>query len=211
MARVQQVKEQNKKTAVNNKNNTAKSKAELAKTNPKREATKNEILFFRLGMSIIALTLITVAIIFTIRYFMNNDEEVVVYEDLIHITTNDLKYLTYDDGSGVYGDFAYFNGLADKEDLAEVINTNNLIYVYFYRSSKINEEIQTIIEGLDLEGKAFLLLDLDKNTNVFDLTEKGDFTLDNTRDNMLLIFNVEAQTFQLEIRVVDIVREINKL
>lgn len=211
MARVQQVKEQSKKTAVNNKNNTAKSKAELAKTNPKREATKNEILFFRLGMSIIALTLITVAIIFTIRYFMNNDEEVVVYEDLIHITTNDLKYLTYDDGSGVYGDFAYFNGLADKEDLAEVINTNNLIYVYFYRSSKINEEIQTIIEGLDLEGKAFLLLDLDKNTNVFDLTEKGDFTLDNTRDNMLLIFNVEAQTFQLEIRVVDIVREINKL
>ena len=211
MARVQQVKEQNKKTAVNNKNNTAKSKAELAKTNPKREATKNEILFFRLGMSIIALTLITVAIIFTIRYFMNNDEEVVVYEDLIHITTNDLKYLTYDDGSGVYGDFAYFNGLADKEDLAEVINTNNLIYVYFYRSTKINEEIQTIIEGLDLEGKAFLLLDLDANTTVFDLTEKGDFTLDNTRDNMLLIFNVEAQTFQLEIRVVDIVREINKL
>ena len=211
MARVQQVKEQNKKTAVNNKNNTAKSKAELAKTNPKREATKNEILFFRLGMSIIALTLITVAIIFTIRYFMNNDEEVVVYEDLIHITTNDLKYLTYDDGSGVYGDFAYFNGLADKEDLAEVINTNNLIYVYFYRSSKINEEIQTIIEGLDLEGKAFLLLDLDANTTVFDLAEKGDFTLDNTRDNMLLIFNVEAQTFQLEIRVVDIVREINKL
>jgi hypothetical protein len=211
MARVQQVKEQNKKTAVNNKNNTAKSKAELAKTNPKRESTKNEILFFRLGMSIIALTLITVAIIFTIRYFMNNDEEVVVYEDLIHITTNDLKYLTYDDGSGVYGDFAYFNGLADKEDLAEVINTNNLIYVYFYRSSKINEEIQTIIEGLDLEGKAFLLLDLDANTTVFDLTEKGDFTLDNTRDNMLLIFNVEAQTFQLEIRVVDIVREINKL
>jgi len=211
MARVQQVKEQNKKTAVNNKNNTAKSKAELAKTNPKKEATKNEILFFRLGMSIIALTLITVAIIFTIRYFMNNDEEVVVYEDLIHITTNDLKYLTYDDGSGVYGDFAYFNGLADKEDLAEVINTNNLIYVYFYRSTKINEEIQTIIEGLDLEGKAFLLLDLDANTTVFDLTEKGDFTLDNTRDNMLLIFNVEAQTFQLEIRVVDIVREINKL
>ena len=211
MARVQQVKEQNKKTAVNNKNNTAKSKAELAKTNPKREATKNEILFFRLGMSIIALTLVTVAIIFTIRAFMNNDEKVVVYEDLIHITTNDLKYLTYNDGSGVYGDFAYFNGLVDKEDLATVINTNNLIYVYFYRSSKINEEIQTIIENLDLEGKAFLLLDLDKNTNVFDLTEKGDFTLDSTRDNMLLIFNVEAQTFQLEIRVVDIVREINKL
>jgi hypothetical protein len=211
MARVQQVKEQNKKSAVNNKNNTAKSKTELAKTNPKREATKNEILFFRLGMSIIALTLITVAIIFTIRYFMNDDEAEVVYEDLIHITTDDLKFLTYDDGSGVYGDFAHFNGLADKEDLVEVINTNNLIYVYFYRSSKINEEIQTIIEGLDLEGKAFLLLDLDKNTNVFDLTEKGDFTLDNTRDNMLLIFDVEAQTFQLEIRVVDIVREINKL
>jgi len=211
MARVQQVKEQNKKAAVNNKNNTAKSKTELAKTNPKREASKNEILFFRLGMSIIALTLITVAIIFTIRYFMNEDEKEVIYEDLIHITTNDLKYLTYNDGSGVYGDFAYFNGLTDKEDLVEVINTNNLIYVYFYRSSKINEEIQVLIEGLDLEGKAFLLLDLDKNTTVFDLTEKGDFTLDNTRDNMLLIFNVEAQTFQLEIRVVDIVREINKL
>ncbi len=211
MARVQQVKEQNKKTAVNNKNNTAKSKAELAKTNPKREATKNEILFFRLGMSIIALTLITVAIIFTIRYFMNEDEDVVVYEDLIHITTDDLKYLTYDDGSGVYGDFAHFNGLVDKEDLAEVINTNNLIYVYFYRSSAINEEIQTIIEDLDLEGKAFLFLDLDLNTTVFDLTEKGDFELDNTRDNMLLIFNVEEQTFQLELRVVDIVREINKL
>lgn len=211
MARVQQVKEQNKKTAVNNKNNAAKSKTELAKTNPKREATKNEILFFRLGMSIIALTLITVAIIFTIRYFMNDDEEVVVYEDLIHITTQDLKYLTYDDGSGVYGDFAYFNGLEDKEELAEVINTNNLIYVYFYRSSEINEEIQELIEGLDLEGQAFLLLDLDLNADVLELTEKGDFTLDSERDNMLLIFDVEAQTFQLEVRVVDIVREINKL
>ncbi len=211
MARVQQVKEQNKKAAVNNKTNTAKSKAELSKTNPKRESTKNEILFFRLGMSIIALTLITVAIIFTIRYFMNEDEEVVIYEDLIHISTNDLKYLTFDDGSGVYGDFAYFNGLSDKEDLAEVINTNNLIYVYFYRSSTINEEIQTLIEALDVEGKAFLLLDLDLNTDVFDLTQKGDFILDSTKDNMLLIFDVEAQTFQLEVRVVDIVREINKL
>ncbi|MBU1143306.1 MAG: hypothetical protein KKH92_06645 [Firmicutes bacterium] len=211
MARVQQVKQQNKKSAVNNKPNTAKSKAELAKTNPKREASKNEILFFRLGISIIALTLITVAIIFTIRYFMNEDEEEVIYEDLIHITTDDLKYLTYDDGSGVYGDFAHFNGLTDKEDIANVINTNNLIYVYFYRSSAINEEIQALIEALDLDGKAFLLLDLDKNADVFELAEKGDFTLDNTRDNMFLIFNVEEQTFQLELRVVDIVREINKL
>ncbi|MDO9629910.1 MAG: hypothetical protein Q7I99_08405 [Acholeplasmataceae bacterium] len=211
MARVQQVNDKNKKVAVNNKNNTVKSKAELAKTNPKREASKNEILFFRLGMSIIALTLITVAIIFTIRYFMNDDEVDVVYEDLIHITTNDLKYLTYDDGSGVYGDFAYFNGVAGKEELAEVINTNNLIYVYFYRSSAINEEIKALIEALDVEGKAFLLMDLDKNEDVFQLTDKGNFTLDNTRNNMLLIFNVEQQTFQLEIRVVDIVREINKL
>lgn len=212
MARVQQVNQANKKKQPSAQKNVAdKQNKELAKTNPKREPSKNEILFFRIGMSVIALTLITVAIIFTIEYFMNDEEVPGVYDDYISITASDLKYLTYDDGSGVYGDFSYFQGKTGYEDLLQLINDNNEIYVYFYRGSDIDEDIKDLILSKDLSDKAFFLIDLDEAEDGLTGTDFAHLDLDLTRDNLFLTFDVEAQTFSLEVRVVDILREIGKL
>lgn len=214
MARVQQVQEANKKNQVKDvkNSNQSKSKAELAKTNTKREPTKNEILFFRAGMSVIALTLITVAIIFTIQYFMDKEEEPGVFDDYISITAEDLKNLTgYDANSGVYGDFTYFAGKVEYEDLFDLINTNTQIYIYFYSSSNLNDEIVDLIKDTDLEGKAFFLVDLDSEGSKLSAADYSHLNLDLERSNLLVIFDVELQEFTTEIRVVDIVREIGKI
>lgn len=214
MARVQQVQEANKKNQVKDvkNSNQSKSKAELAKTNTKREPTKNEILFFRAGMSVIALTLITVAIIFTIQYFMDKEEEPGVFDDYISITAEDLKNLTgYDANSGVYGDFTYFAGKDEYEDLFDLINTNTQIYIYFYSSSNLNDEIVDLIKDTDLEGKAFFLVDLDSEGSKLSAADYSHLNLDLERSNLLVIFDVELQEFITEIRVVDIVREIGKI
>lgn len=214
MARVQQVQEANKKNQVKDvkNSNQSKSKAELAKTNTKREPTKNEILFFRAGMSVIALTLITVAIIFTIQYFMDKEEEPGVFDDYISITAEDLKNLTgYDANSGVYGDFTYFAGKDEYEDLFDLINTNTQIYIYFYSSSNLNDEIVDLIKDTDLEGKAFFLVDLDSEGSKLSAADYSHLNLDLERSNLLVTFDVELQEFTTDIRVVDIVREIGKI
>lgn len=214
MARVQQVPEANKKNQVKDVKNSSqpKSKAELAKTNTKREPTKNEILFFRAGMSVIALTLITVAIIFTIQYFMNKEDEPGVFDDYISITAEDLKNLTgYDANSGVYGDFTYFAGKDEYEDLFDLINQNTKIYIYFYSSSNLNDEIVDLIKETDLEGKAFFLVDLDSEASKLQAADYSHLNLDLERTNLLVTFDVELQEFETEIRVVDIVREIGRI
>ena len=214
MARVQQVPEANKKNQVKDVKNSSqpKSKAELAKTNTKRKPTKNEILFFRAGMSVIALTLITVAIIFTIQYFMNKEDEPGVFDDYISITAEDLKNLTgYDANSGVYGDFTYFAGKDEYEDLFDLINQNTKIYIYFYSSSNLNDEIVDLIKETDLEGKAFFLVDLDSEASKLQAADYSHLNLDLERTNLLVTFDVELQEFETEIRVVDIVREIGRI
>jgi hypothetical protein len=218
MARVQQ-KSNNKKKPANqytkkvDQKKSDSQKVDLVKTKPQKEASKNEILFYRIGMSLVVLTIITVAIIFTVRYFMNQEEENQVYEDYIHITQMDLMYLTYDDGSGVYGDFSYFSGLTGYDELVEAIYSNNIIYVYFYRSSNVNEDIKNKIESMDLEGKAFFLLNLDnpRNANVLEMSELMHLNLQTNRDNMLLIFDIDLQEFNLEFRVSDILVALNKI
>jgi hypothetical protein len=203
MARVQQPQKNNKTNnkAVPVKN--VKTKQELAKTNPKREPTKNEILFFRVGLMVIALTIITVTIIFIIQYFMDKDEEVGIFDDYTHITASDLRYLTYNHGDSTYGMFDYFMGNEAYEDLYEQIMSNDYIYVYFYRASDLNESIVEQIKALDLEGKAFFLINLDTadGSSVFSNAELSHLNLDQTRSQMLLTFDVDGlnpQTFRLD-------------
>ena len=214
MARVQQVPEANKKNQVKDVKNSSqpKSKAELAKTNTKREPNKNEILFFRAGMSVIALTLITVAIIFTIQYFMNKEDEPGVFDDYISITAEDLKNLTgYDENSGVYGDFTYFAGKTEYEDLFDLINTNDKIYIYFYNSTDLNDDIVDAIKDKNLEGKAFFLVDLSTEASKLSTADYEHLKLDLERNNLFVTFDVENQEFETEIRTVDILRVIGKL
>jgi len=211
MARVQAVDPKKKKSNTAPTQNP-KSKAELAKTNPKREPSKNEVMFFRVGMSIIALTLVVLAIVLVIQYFVKQDEETGPFDDYISINTNDLLVITQEDQYGVFGDFSYFDGKTAYEDLRRVLYSNDFIYVYFYRSSDINEELETAILAIQgLEDMAFLFVDLDKETTLFETPGLNHLNLSDSRDNMLLIFDLNAQDFQLEIRVSDILIELNKL
>ncbi len=211
MARVQAVDPKKKKSkSVSTQN--PKSKAELAKTNPKREPSKNEVMFFRIGMSVIALTLVVLAIVLVIQYFVKQDEETGPYDDYISINTNDLLVITQEDEYGVFGDFSYFDGKEVYDDLRRVLYSNDFIYVYFYRSSAIDEELETAILAIQgLEDMAFLFVDLDTETTLFETPGLDHLNLDDTRDNMFLIFDLNAQEFQLEIRVSDILIELNKL
>jgi hypothetical protein len=211
MARVQAVDPKKKKSkSVSTQN--PKSKAELAKTNPKREPSKNEVMFFRIGMSVIALTLVVLAIVLVIQYFVKQDEETGPYDDYISINTNDLLVITQEDEYGVFGDFSYFDGKEVYDDLRRVLYSNDFIYVYFYRSSAIDEELETAILAIQgLEDMAFLFVDLDIETTLFETPGLDHLNLDDTRDNMFLIFDLNAQEFQLEIRVSDILIELNKL
>lgn len=129
MARVQQPQKNSKPVAKTQASKNPKSKQELAKTNPKREPSKNEILFFRIGLMVIALTIITVTIIFIIQYFMDKDEAKGVFDDYQHITASDLRYLTYNHGDSTYGMFDFFMGKEEYEDLYQAITDNNYIFL----------------------------------------------------------------------------------
>ena len=214
MARVRQVREANKKNQSKDVKNSSqqKSKTELAKTNTKREPTKNEILFFRAGMSVIAIALITVVIIFLIQYFMDKEDQPGVFDDYISITAEDLKNLTgYDANSGVYGDFTYFAGKTEYEDLFDLINTNDKIYIYFYNSTDLNDDIVDAIKDKNLEGKAFFLVDLSTEASKLSTADYEHLKLDLERNNLFVTFDVENQEFETEIRTVDILRVIGKL
>jgi hypothetical protein len=214
MARVQQVQKanKNKQTKEVKSKDQPVSKQELAKTNKKREPSKNEILFFRAGMFVIALTLVTVVIVFTIQYFMNQDEEPGVFEDYISITADDLTYLMgYDANSGVYGDFTYFQGKEDYEDLFDLINQNSEIHIYFYTSTALNDEIVDLIKETDFEGKAFFLVDLATEASKLEGAGYSHLNLDLAKENLLLTFNVELQIFEVEVRVSDILRELPRI
>ncbi|MBU1094157.1 MAG: hypothetical protein KKH01_06820 [Firmicutes bacterium] len=200
-----------------NKGNVKQNKDVSNKNNkkvvPKREPTKNELLFFRIGMWVIVLTFVVAGIVLLIQHFMV-EEEVVPYEDYLHVTSTDLTYLTQEDEYGVFGDFSYFDGKDDYVDLRAVINSNDFIYVYFYRSSDVDLDIKAAIEGItDFESMAFLFVDLDltDSANLFTSAALTHLNLDSERDNMFLIFDINAQSFQLEVRVSDILIEINKL
>lgn len=202
MARVQNNKSNSKKPSNKAPQKEAVKKQDLAKQSPKREPSKNEILFYRLGLSIVVLTIITVAIIFTIQFFMNENEEVGPFDDYQHLTGSDLQNLTFDDGFGSYGDFTYFSDLEDYEDMYEKIMSNAYIYVYFYRGSELNTEVEELIKTLDLEDKAFFFIDLDLyGEAIFANQTIEHLSLESERTHMLLTFDVDGddpQTFRVD-------------
>lgn len=157
-------------TKTNKKQTTHAAMTAVTKT-PKevpprfRKPTKNEIMFFRIGMLSIALTVVIVTVIFVVNYF--KDPEIIApFDEMQHLTLADLEYIVGDNGDGTFGDFTYFMGREGYEDVYEKLMDNQLIYIYFYRSSDSNEEIvQAIadIEGFDT--MAFFLVDMDRPAN----------------------------------------------
>ncbi|MBN2300155.1 MAG: hypothetical protein JXC31_03085 [Acholeplasmataceae bacterium] len=205
----------NSKTKSTNKNpqKNVASKSKVFKANEKREPSKNEIMFYRIGIFVITITLVVLAIILVIQN-SKIEPEANPYEDYLSVNVTELTYITQKDDYNVYGDFSYFNGKDEYADLRLVLNTNDYVYVYFYRSSAIDIDIKdAITDVVGLENMAFLFLDLDDTANsaLFETAAIGHLGLDSTKDNMFLIFDINAQTFQLETRSSDIVIEINNL
>lgn len=194
-----------------------KSKVELAKTNPKREPTKNEIMFFRIGMIVIALTMIIGTVVILIRYFMNEEAEKGVFDDYIHLTAEDFRILTADDGLGTLGQRDYFQGVDGYEELNEKLAANDIIYVYFYRSSEINEEAVEMIKAIeDFEEYSFFFIDIDQNPNLFQTPGIEYLELSETANHMFLKYdynpvNTEEDHFVLWTTTSNILIDLGKL
>ncbi|MBE0701328.1 MAG: hypothetical protein IH571_06545 [Acholeplasmataceae bacterium] len=186
----------------------------LKKPVTRKEPTKNEIMFFRIGMGVVAITLVALAIFFIVQFF-NKDEETGPYDDYIHITADDLVQMTFDREDGTYGDFQYFANKPVYEDVFTKLMSNDFVYVYFYRSSAVHEDIKTAIKGIEgFEDMAFFLLDLDLavNTGIFENVDISHLGLEATKDNQLLVFDMANEDpFSLEINANFIVLDLNAL
>lgn len=207
-------------------------KTETKKSNVLKEAkepSKSEILFFRIGMLIITLVVVGVLAVFLINYF-TEDEDENPYEDYVSISQTTLDEIVRDNGDNTFGDRSAFQGVDDYEDLLKLLNTNEVIYFYFYYSSDIDEDILEAIEGktsvgeiptyTDLEDNedsqfaAFFFIDLDSvlNTEIFSDTTISHLELDEDEDNMLVVFDTENpdnEFFSIETEVDEIVDIIN--
>lgn len=216
MARVQK---KNTKQVTRNKSKESKahamSKKELARTNPKREPSRNEIMFFRLGISAIALTLVVLAAVLLVRYF-TTEAEVGPYEEYLHIGQTELQIITQDNNDGTFGDFPFFAGKEGYEDLRSFLNEHDVIYIYFYSSNEMNEEIKAEIMNLEnIENLPILFIDLDsaENETIFENTALSHLNIDSEATDMLLVFDLfpESEFFVLHTRVDDIIAELGKL
>ncbi len=215
-----------KKKTPKNITNNSKKKTTNQPRDP-REATPNEILFFKIGMSVIGLAVIVIAIVFIVQYYVNKEADN-PFEDYVMITVTELTPLTkYYEDTGNYVDSDTL-----KNDEFEIINSlyqaNEYFYIYFYHSSIINDEIVGAIEDYtgdegiptmtlledapDDTYDAFFLLDLDAATNagLFDNSNFSHLGLDPEAENMLLTFS-EDQGFSLTIDIDNILSAIINL
>lgn len=209
MARVQSNKKApQQKKGPQNQPTKRQTRVERDTVSPRsRQPTKNEILIFRVGIIAIAITVVIVSIIFATNYF-DDDVEPGVYDDYLHITTNDLMGIMVQDGTGI-ADFTYFNGRTGYEDHAERLmnEDNTTVYVYLYRSGEINEDIKEALLAVEgIETMSVFLIDLDKvsaeNLETlaeyeFTGTDDETYTIDSESDDQLLVFDDVEQTFEL--------------
>ena len=197
------------------------------KRDPKEPSPK-EILFFKIGMSLIGLAVIVIAIIFIVQYYMEKAEEE-PYQDYVVITVDELLLLTqYDEDLGTYGDPDTLKQ-DDYENINTLFQSNDYFYVYFYHSSNPDDEIVATIEdytGVDqiptmtlLEDepdesyKAFYFFDLDDavNASLFENTAFDHLGLDTEAENILLTFSHNDNKFSPTIDINKILSTITDL
>lgn len=214
MARAQQNKKpQNKQINKTQKVDKTKDKKKVQEPQ-KRDMTKKELMFYRGGMLAILLTVIVVTVVLIVRTIANNELERDPYEDYISIVESELEELVFDREDGQYGDFTFFNNKDGYEDLAEVINANDVIYFYFYRSSDMNQEITDALLAIEnIDDLAILFIDLDRvaNQTVFENPRLAHLPLIEDRNHQLIRFYIDTQTFESDARVDHILIELNKL
>lgn len=201
-------KQQPKKVEVKN-NQTTKN---VVKKNEKKEPSKQEIMFFRIGIIVITLTILVAAIIMLVTYFMDKDSEDVPFEDQLHITETDLVHLMINDPVfGYVVDYDYFTKYGNYSEWLKMINENDEIYIYFYKASDVNQETKVVIDETDLEGRAFFFLNLDSYLKIFENQDLGHLNLQSDSSEMLVIFNTVDQGFETIYQAASIQSLINDL
>ncbi|MBN2268396.1 MAG: hypothetical protein V3569_02390 [Acholeplasmataceae bacterium] len=169
----------------------------VAKKIEKKEPSKQEIMFFRIGIIVITLTIAVAAIIMLVTYFMDKEAEQKPFIDEFQITEDDLVHLMINDPSfGYVVDQDYFTKYDNYSEWRTLINENDEIYIYFYKSSEVNLETETIINETNLEGRAFFFLDLDVFTTIYENSNLEHLNLLENEPEMLVIFNTNDQGFE---------------
>ncbi len=206
-------------------------KSVVTSTNGK-EPSKAELLIAKIGLTVIAVAVVAVIALFVINHFANQEEDV-PYEDYIHLTTTELDPIVQENGAGeAYGDIEFFYGKDDYKDLLALLNTNDVVYLYFYRSSEVDENIKTAIENQtaiagiptqtliddndDAQFVAFLFIDLDAaaNAELFSDGAISHLELDADDAQTLITYDryqIDGEFFQSETDADDIVEIINGL
>lgn len=196
-----------------------------------KEPSKGEIIFFRIGMSIILLAIVAFVAVLVINKLSQKTNP---YEDYVTITEAELAEIVADNGVGeTPGNITYFNGIDEYADLQKLLVRNDVVYFYFYRSSAIDEDIQKAIEALtdvngiptytlisDNENEAFLAflfidLDAEENSAILENTDILAMGLQDGKDNMLVRFDYypsdSSEYFTYFNNSEDIVDEIDSL
>jgi|GEM_PF-636776 len=213
MAKKQNKKSKNKAKSTQNKNQKIAPKQSIPETKlkDKRNLSKNEILFFRVGVTIVAIGLVVAAIVMIVNYYMEK-EDVGPYDEYQHFITEELVAMTQKINDTTYGDLDYFVGKSDYDEFRVILNDNDVFYFYFYDGNNINEEIQTTIEGLEnISDLPLIFVDLSEpyNTELLTNTSLTHLNLDAEADDMLLIYDMQPDSvdgfFELETDVDDII------
>lgn len=208
-----------KKKHVYTKKVAPQEKQSVADSIQKHTPSKREETLLRIGTFTIIGTVILVAIIFLISYFSgNSDEEVIPFENYIQITQTELSYLVAPNEIGTYGSFDNFIGDVENYDVVynEIKNTT-FIYILLYRSSDIDQDIQTLVEeSQTLEDLVFYVLDLDHpaNASFFTNSSLSHLNLTESVTQALITYELDAPDqdyLTIWTRSSDILIDLNKI
>jgi hypothetical protein len=217
MARVHQSKNKQVKKPNTAQKNKPITKVEPPKISQKREPSKNEIILFRVGLAIIGITLVTLAIVFTIRHYMNKDETQGPLDEYMHIYVSELEvFARFIEDRGNYGDLSEFDGKSQYQELRDKLQGQDTIYFFFYRASNLNEDVKAALLKInDLKDKPILFINMDDrvfNETLFTSPLLTHLKLEENRDHMLLIYDIYAEKqFTLWVNTNIVILELAKL
>lgn len=167
-----------------------------------RPMSKGEVLLMKVGVGVIIATVLVIVgiVIFTSTGSDNNVEGPL--DMFTHVTETELTYLFgYDDVSGTYGDFTFFENSENEtyQDISSKLQNqdNAEVYVLFYRASTLDEALLETILALEasLLEAAFFVLDLDQTANeaVFESDAVSGVGVSSDTDTQLITFYIEGK------------------
>lgn len=167
-----------------------------------RPMSKGEVLLMKIGVGVIIATVLVIVGIVILSTTSNNEVADGPLDLYTHVTETELTYLFgYDEVSGTYGDFAFFENSENEtyQDISSKLQNqdNEEIYVLLYRASTLDETLLETIQTLEdtLLDKAFFVLDLDSaaNQTVFESQALSGLDVSSAVDTQLITFYIEGK------------------